>query len=66
MNRVLVRSDRLNTEIVGRKRIILGLLESIELAVGGCEPGVMAEVGEGNALGPTLSRQVVLGVGRVQ
>ena len=66
VDRVVVAANRLDAKVVGAEAV-LRLLEGVQLAVGGREAGVMAEVGEADpTLGATLSGKVILGVGRVQ
>ena len=66
VDRVVIAANRLDAKVVGAEAV-LRLLEGVQLAVGGREAGVMAEVGEADpTLGATLSGQVVLGVGRIQ
>ena len=66
VDRVVVAADRLDAKVVGAEAV-LRLLEGVQLAVGGREAGVVAEVGEADpTLGATLSGQVILRVCRVQ
>ena len=66
VDRVVIAADRLDAKVVGAEAV-LRLLEGVQLAVGGREARVVAEVGEADpTLGATLSGQVILGVGRIQ